>query len=130
MPKALNTIGDHIRAWRINNNLLQKDIAKMLQVTEDTITGWENGRVAPGIRQIPKINQLLGYLPVQIDTSTFGGEITYFRYLTGLTPKEFGALVKVDASTVRSWESKITLPKKSRLKQVKAIVELLSMNCW
>lgn len=105
MPKALNTIGDHIRAWRINNNLLQKDIAKMLQVTEDTITGWENGRVAPGISHIPKITQLLGYLPIQIDTSTLGGEITYFRYLNGLTPKEFGEKVGADPSTIRAWET-------------------------
>jgi DNA-binding XRE family transcriptional regulator len=32
-------MGDHIRAWRIDNKLLQADVAKRLGVCEDTIAG-------------------------------------------------------------------------------------------
>ena len=46
-PKKLRTIGDHIRKKRFDLKLLQKDAAKIIGVSEDTITGWENGRSQP-----------------------------------------------------------------------------------
>jgi len=46
-PKDLNTIGDHIRAKRLDLGLLQKDVAKLIGVSEDCITFWENGRSKP-----------------------------------------------------------------------------------
>ena len=117
----METIGDHIRLWRISNDFLQKDIAQMLFVSEDTITGWEQNRAVPGTKQIAKLVKLLGYLPIKIDTSTLGGRITQFRYLNGLTPKEFGALVNADPSTVRAWEIGTNKPSKNR----RLLIEML-----
>jgi hypothetical protein len=38
-PKELKTIEDHIRAWRLDNRLLQTDIENMLSVCEDSVAG-------------------------------------------------------------------------------------------
>lgn len=121
-PKQLVTIGDHIRAWRIDNNLSQADIAERLCVCEDTITGWEIRRINPTAKQMPGIIQLIGYLPIEIDTSTIGGRITLYRYTHGLSPKEFGFLLSADASTVRAWESGENTPHKKRIKEIEEII--------
>jgi len=60
-PKELITYGDYIRKKRLDLNLLQREVAEILHVSEDTITGWENGRCAPQTRYISKIISFLGY---------------------------------------------------------------------
>jgi len=56
MPISLNfivylpfvtAIGEKIRNRRIELKLLQKDVAKIIGVSEDTITFWENNRATP-----------------------------------------------------------------------------------
>ena len=54
-PKPLNVklieepshIGHHIRNHRLKKGLLQKEVAKIIGVSEDCITYWENGRSKP-----------------------------------------------------------------------------------
>jgi DNA-binding transcriptional regulator YiaG len=46
-PKELNTIGDQIKKKRLDLNLRQVDLAKLLGVTEDTIRNWEKNRSIP-----------------------------------------------------------------------------------
>jgi hypothetical protein len=43
---------------------------------------------------------MIKYFPVEINTSTFGGRIRHYRYTRRITPREFGRLIYVDASTV------------------------------
>lgn len=121
-PKELKTVGNHIRAWRIKNHLLQSEVAKLLGVCEDTIVGWEmRGRI-PFIRHMPAIIKLIGYIPIVIDTSTLSGQIYNYRVLHGLNPKEFGVLIPVDASTIQNWEKgKRILPKRKYQKIEKII---------
>jgi DNA-binding transcriptional regulator YiaG len=125
-PKELKTIGDHIRAWRIDNNLIQKDVAKLLAVCEDTIVGWEIRGTVPTMRQMAGITKLLGYVPVVIDTSTFGGKITFHRYVQGITPKEFGALLPADASTVRDWEKGKHIPSEKKKLKILMIIKYVA----
>ena len=60
-PKELKTIGDHIRAWRLDNNVLQADVANMLGVCEDTVVGWEVRGTIPKTRQMSGIIHMIGY---------------------------------------------------------------------
>ncbi|HSU27047.1 MAG TPA: helix-turn-helix domain-containing protein [Chitinophagaceae bacterium] len=120
----MNTVGDHIRAWRINNKLFQADIAKRLGVCEDTVVGWEMRNRKPTVKQMPGIIQMIGYLPIEVDASTFGGRITRYRYKHGLTPKELGLLLSADASTVRAWEAGKNMPHKSRIKDIEDALRL------
>lgn len=105
------------------NFLSQAKVAKILGVCEDSVVGWEMRGTIPAIQQMPGIIEMIGYLPVEIDTSTFGGRIAYYRYIKGLTPKEFGDLISVDPSTVRDWEKGKNKPYSKTAQRVKAILK-------
>ena len=62
-PKELKTIGDHIRKRRLDLHLYQKDVAKIIGVSECTIWNWEKGRSNPTSRHIQKIIDFLEYIP-------------------------------------------------------------------
>jgi DNA-binding transcriptional regulator YiaG len=70
--------------------------------------------IAPAIRQMPKITEMIGYLSFELDTSTLGSRITLYRYMQGITPKEFGFLVLADASTIFDWEKGKHIPSQTR----------------
>ena len=59
-PKKMKTLGDHIRARRLDLGLLQKDVAGILGVSTDTITSWERGRIQPMHRHYIRIKEFLG----------------------------------------------------------------------
>ena len=48
-------IGEKIKSLRIEAGLLQKDLAKMLNVARETMTGYEVGRSEPDVQTIRKI---------------------------------------------------------------------------
>ena len=60
-PKQINTLGDHIRARRIDLGLFQSQVAEQIGVHEMTITNWEVNATDPEVRYIPAIIQFLGY---------------------------------------------------------------------
>src|SRR5690606_30533576 len=103
-PKELRTIGDHIRAWRIDNHLSQASVAKILSVCEDSVVGWEMKGTTPTMRYMPHITRMLGYLPVQIDTSTLAGRIIQFRYLNGISQEDLADALGINESTVFHYE--------------------------
>lgn len=39
-PQQIKTLGDKLRARRLDLGLLQKDVARMLGVTEDSVINW------------------------------------------------------------------------------------------
>lgn len=49
-----------LKAARINLNLKQEDAAKMLGITQDTLSNWENGKTFPNVPQIKRIEELYG----------------------------------------------------------------------
>ena len=53
------TIGEKIKQIRVINNLKQSELAKMLYVSEKTISSWENNRTAPDLNMIYKISDYL-----------------------------------------------------------------------
>ena len=58
-PTVLETLGDQLRAKRMDLGLYQRQVAKLLGVTEDTVCYWENGRVKPSAQQQAKIAKFL-----------------------------------------------------------------------
>jgi ribosome-binding protein aMBF1 (putative translation factor) len=63
---------------------------------------------------MPRIINILKYLPIKIDASIFGGRITHDLYMSGLTRKEFGSLIPADSSTIREWENGKYIPSKKK----------------
>ncbi|WP_346345161.1 helix-turn-helix transcriptional regulator [Mucilaginibacter sp. dw_454] len=62
-PADPQTLGDHLRKKRIESGMLQREVAMVIGVSEDTVTSWENNRANPQGRHHPKIFAFLGYLP-------------------------------------------------------------------
>ena len=103
-PKQIITIADHLRKRRLDLKLSQAAVSRIIGVTEDTITYWENGRTVPQISVVPAVIRFLGYNPYEVDTSTLGGKVKQYRLMKGLSLKNFAKLVHVDPSTVKTWE--------------------------
>lgn len=68
-PKQINSLGDHIRARRLDLKLFQKQVADQIGVHEMTITLWEGNATIPEVRYMPAIIQFLGYNPLDLDKS-------------------------------------------------------------
>ncbi len=93
----------------MDRSLLQKEVAKIVGVSEDCITYWENGRSEPQIQFMPYIIEFLGYMPIELNTSTLGGKIKAYRIKHGLSHKRMGKILGVDGSTIGVWETKNTV---------------------
>ena len=56
-PKNHKNMGKHIRKRRIDLGLMQKDVAKIIAVSECSIWNWTH-RWKPGKRYLPKIEEI------------------------------------------------------------------------
>ena len=107
----------------MDKKLMQKEVAKLIGVSEDSLTGWENGRSEPQIQFVPYIIEFLGYMPIEVDVSTVGGRIKEYRMRHGLSHKKMGKLLGVDASTVGTWENNSSRPQERTQKLLIKIID-------
>ncbi len=49
-----------MKAARVNKNLSQKESAKIIGVSKDTIGNWERGKSFPSAKYIPKLEKAYG----------------------------------------------------------------------
>lgn len=118
------TLGERLLNKRLEKGLFQKEVAVLLGVSEDAYRFWENGSSYPRIKYFPKIIEFLGYVPFEVDSSSsLSGKITLYRYLHGLTYREFGKLFGVDGSTIRSWELEEFVPSKTKLNKINKLLD-------
>jgi DNA-binding XRE family transcriptional regulator len=110
------TIVQYIRNRRIQLSLSQRDVAKVLEVSEDTITYWENSRAQPQIYHYPKIILFLGHNPFPVDTSTLSGRMKKYRNGNGASQEDLAMLVGVNESTIFSCANEEHKPLSSKLK--------------
>ncbi len=100
-PEEPRTIGEHIRKVRMDRKLFQKDVAKIIGVSEDCITNWENNRSTPQIRYLPIINDFLGYIPqTNQEQKDWGSILLQYRREQGMTQKELAKLIGIDDRTL------------------------------
>jgi DNA-binding transcriptional regulator YiaG len=104
------TLGEHIRKRRIELNLLQRNTADTIDVTEESIANWESGRSHPQLRNYPAIIAFLGYYPFVHENETIAGKLLYFRNSNGYSYEGVGKLLNVHGSTARAWELKQSQP--------------------
>lgn len=55
----MRNIGDVIRQYRLKNNLTQDDLGKMMFVSKQAVSKWENGKTLPDIETIRKLAEAL-----------------------------------------------------------------------
>ena len=99
-PRELVTLGDHLRKRRLDLNLLQRDVAVLLDVDTTTITNWENGRCGPTLRLIPRIVDFLGTEPPSGGPLTLGNRIKQNRKLMGISQRCLALEIGIDPTTL------------------------------
>ena len=67
------TIGKRIAALRREKGLKQDDLARMLEVSPQAVSKWENDQTCPDISLLPKLAQILG---VSVDELLSGKQET------------------------------------------------------
>ena len=104
--KILNpkTLGQHLLNKRLESGLLQREVAEILSVSEDTITDWENGRAQAQVKHYPAIISFLGYYPFSHETETYAGKLIQIRYCKGLSVKHCAWLLCISEDAARRWE--------------------------
>ena len=117
-PTALNTLGDHIRKKRLDLGMLQKDVAKIIGTSTDTICYWENNRATPYISYIPNIIKFLGYVPFDTSCDTLREKIVTSRKLLGLSQRKYARLIGIDPSTLGKWEQGKSTPRPDKLEKL------------
>lgn len=105
--------------------MTQSDIAHLIQVSEATITNWENNLTEPEIRYYPSIIRLLGYNPFTLDENSFSSKIKYCRIKHGLSHKQLGKKLGVDATTIGNWEKGEHSPRKRLIKTLSRQINAL-----
>ncbi len=103
-PKELRTIGDHVRKKRLDLKLCQYDVARIIGVNKTTVFNWERIYSSPELRHMPKVIELLGYVPFEKEPETLGEKIVYYRWVKGITQKELASQLGVDPGTLAQWE--------------------------
>jgi DNA-binding XRE family transcriptional regulator len=59
-PRALCTLGDHLRKRRLDLGLLQRGVAERLGADPCSVTNWELNRTKPALWFLPAIVRFLG----------------------------------------------------------------------
>lgn len=49
-----------LKAARVNANMTQRELAKALDVTVDTVLNWEKGKSEPRLTELRKLSELSG----------------------------------------------------------------------
>ena len=102
-PKQIKSLGDHIRARRLDLKLLQKQVADQIGVHKMTITGWEGNATIPEVRYVPAIIQFLGYNPLP-PASSLPERLATVRKALGLSQRKMAGRLGVDPATLMGWE--------------------------
>ena len=100
----LVSLGDHLRAARLDRRLTQAQAADELDVNEGTVVNWERGHTNPDLRALPRLIAWLGYDPRPAG-DTLGQQVRWLRQARGLTREAFAATLGVDPTSVARWES-------------------------
>jgi transcriptional regulator with XRE-family HTH domain len=121
-PNQINSLGDHLRARRLDLNLLQKQVADKIGVHELTITGWEGNATIPEVRYMPAILQFLGYNPLPA-VSSLPERLATARRALGLSQRKMAKKLGVDPSTLMGWEAGRHQPTEKSLNLIGIVIQ-------
>lgn len=102
-PKELKSLGDQLRARRLDLALSQTEASGRLGVDPSTIRNWENGRTEIEVRFYPALFEFLGSIPLR-EPMTLGEAICRKRMVRGWSRKLLASAAGVDEATVNRIE--------------------------
>lgn len=116
-PSELRTLGDHIRACRVDLGLTQREVSKILGVNVSTVESWEQGRCVPIEPRIPGIIRFLGYNPLPRG-ERLGERLWFCRLTLGIPATVLGKQLGMDGMSIRRWEDGLYEPRNWHRKAV------------
>ena len=122
-PAELNTLGDHLRKVRLDRGLSQQEVAICLNVTTNSITGWELNRNVPTVRMAKRRIEFLGYVPIYENTQRFEGQLYLTRMITGKTQAQVAKEILVDQTTLRRVELGSQKPVRKTREKIEAFIK-------
>ena len=125
-PTDLKTIGDYLRKTRLDRGLSQPQVAKLLNVTTNTITGWEINRNEPSIYRLPVIIKFIGFDPFRKSDDSISNKIENYRRKHGLAYEDLALKIGIDEGTLKKIARKQSNPHQSTLDKILNIVEKAS----
>jgi len=125
-PKKPKSLGEQIRKKRMDQKMPQKELGKIIGVSECTIFNWENNRSQPTIKYLPKIYKFLDYQPLEnINQQDLLTKLNTIRKRLGLSLEKVTNLIGFDPSTLNNWRTKKQKPSPKLLKRIE---EWLKIN--
>jgi len=109
----------------MTKKLSQQDVASFLKVCTDSITGWENGRSIPHISYYKDLISFIGYYPFTNESDSLAGKILKYRQTNGLTHRQMGRKLGVNASTIAAWEAGENEPQERFLKKIQEVLAIV-----
>ena len=97
------SLGDHVRAVRLERGLLQVEVAQEIGVERGTINKWECNRGEPTAPDIPRIIRFLGYDPLP-EAETLQDRMKAWRQRAGLSATAAAKRLGVGKATWAAWE--------------------------
>lgn len=131
-PEKLDNVSDKLKWYRINNGLLQRDVAKVMGIDRTTYSRYEENILeAYPLDKLTKAAELLGINVTAIldDYNLFlyhgqGEQIKELRRSMKLTQSEFAKYISVPLDTLKKWEqNRVNIQKKAfkKLLQLKNV---------
>ena len=118
------TLGERLKAWRLERGLEQRDVAARLGVRPATYGRWERDQKRPAIQLMPGVLMLLGPDPSATQKSLPGELLLSARQLLGMSQAGLAENLGVDRGTVGDWERGVRLPAEERLAAVEGLLSL------
>lgn len=115
-PKVLNSIGDHIRAKRIDQGQQIIELARLLDVAEMTIIYWEMNKGEPRASYMPRVIKYLGYNPEELKATTLADVVKAHRRSLGMSHRQYGPHIGIDPSTIAEIEKGRKVMKRTKRK--------------
>ena len=124
IPQSPQSLGEHIRKRRLEQNLFQSEVAHIIGVEETSIYNWESNRSNPSVKYIPKIIKFLGYIPNIFPNKTLGEKLIYYRMVNGLSQKEMAMRLEIDQGTLSKYEKTNCCKEKSLFQKLLRQLEI------
>jgi transcriptional regulator with XRE-family HTH domain len=99
----MRTLGDHLRAKRLDLGLTQRGVAERIGASKASVLNWETDRFPPDLASIPAILCFLGYDP-RPEGETLGEKLHRARTARGITQKKLAKQINLDQGTLSSVE--------------------------
>ncbi|MFK7794978.1 MAG: hypothetical protein AB8B89_06505 [Gammaproteobacteria bacterium] len=100
----------------MDEKLQVKQLAQILETSEENVIHWEYGKHPPTIQFLPKIIQYLGYCPIMTHPKSLGQKVRFKRMYEGLSAKALGHKLDIDECTLLSWERQVRFTRKTKIR--------------